>query len=87
MAGGIALAVPNKPGKKAAAGSVFKMRDKPPKHWERWRPEISLSGQPAHSASPAKSNDSPPAAEELVHHKGKEAGEKKKSKHWYRRLF
>ena len=87
MAGGIALAVPNKPGQKAAAGSVFKMRDKPPKHWERWRPEISLSGQPAHSSQPAKSKNSAPAAEELVHHKGKEAGEKKKSKHWYRRLF
>ena len=86
MAGGIALAVPNKPGKKAAAGSVFKMRDKPPKHWEKWHPEISLSGQQPHSSATAKPHDSP-ASEELVHHKGKEAGEKKKSKHWYRRLF
>lgn len=87
LAGGIALAVPNKPGNRAAEGSVFKLRTKAPRGWEKWRPQISLSGkdpQPNDSSGAGKQDPEP---EKLIHHKGEEAGEKKKSKHWYRRLF
>jgi len=79
LEGGIAFAVPEKLGPRAAEGSVFELHDKEPKNWKDWKPRISLSGK---TVGTTKSEEKP----ELVHHKGKEAGPKT-SKHWYQKLF
>ncbi len=40
MKGGIALAVPDAPGKRAPAKSVFALESAPPKDFEKWNPEL-----------------------------------------------
>ncbi|MFP8881692.1 MAG: MlaD family protein [Myxococcota bacterium] len=81
LAGGIAFANPTKPGTPAAAGSVFTLHDKPPKHHEDWKPRIWI-GPP--SKDPEPSTDPPES--QKVHHKGEAAGDEN-SHHWFNKLF
>ena len=78
MEGGIAFATPDKPGARAAAGSVFELASEEPKHWLKWDPRL-----PVGSGSGAAAKAEP---EEMVHHK-EDAKDDPKSHHWFHHLF
>ena len=82
VAGGIAFATPDDPGPPAAAGSVFALRNKAPKHHVKWKPRIWIGRKDA-DPDPTPADAEKP---EKVHHAGDAAG-KAGSHHWYNRLL
>jgi paraquat-inducible protein B len=81
LAGGIAFANPPEAGAPAARGSVFALRDSPPKHHEDWKPRIWIGPQ---NEDPEPSAALPKA--QKLHHKGDAAGDEN-SHHWFNKLF
>ncbi|NRA04128.1 MAG: MCE family protein [Myxococcales bacterium] len=93
LAGGIAFATPDKPGRPAAAGSVFELYDKPEKQWLRWSPRIWIgpgkdpgAGTGAGPGSATKRRARAKQKPEKVHFK-QDAGKDPKSHHWFQKLF
>ena len=93
LAGGIALATPDKPGPPAAAGSVFELYDKPEKKGLRWSPRIWIGpGKDPGAGAGSKAGSSKPGAApakqkpEKVHFK-EGAKQDPKSHHWFQKLF
>jgi paraquat-inducible protein B len=90
VSGAVAFATPDKPGVRAAAGSIFKLHDEPDKKWLEWRPHIWLGKEsdrpktgPVAAATAKKADEKP----ELVHHEGVDPTEQKTSHHWWSHVF
>ena len=91
FAGAVAFATPEKPGARAAAGSIFKLHNAPKKEWLTWRPHIWLGKK---SKRPKKGPVAVEAAVEidqeepkLVHHENADPADKKTSHHWWSDVF
>jgi paraquat-inducible protein B len=91
VSGAIAFATPEKPGARAAAGSIFKLHDEPKKEWLKWRPHIWLgkdSERPKKGPVAAKAAVETDQKEpELVHHENADPADKKTSHHWWSGAF
>jgi paraquat-inducible protein B len=91
VSGAVAFATPEKPGARAAAGSIFKLHDEPKKEWLKWRPHIWLgkeSDRPKKGPVAAKATVETDQEEpELVHHENADPAEKKSSHHWWSGAF
>jgi len=91
VSGAVAFATPEKPGSRAAAGSIFKLHDEPKKEWLSWRPHIWLgkksdrpkSGPVATTAAVESDKEEP----KLVHHENADPADQKTSHHWWSDVF
>jgi len=91
VSGAVAFATPEKPGARAAAGSIFKLHDEPKKEWLKWRPHIWLgkeSERPKKGPVAAKAAvDTDQEKPKLVHHENADPADKKTSHHWWSDVF
>ena len=90
LAGGMSFATPTKAGERAAAGSVFSVKDSYEDKWGKWSPEIWIQKS---SEGESEEGDVDVIEEEnqkLFHHRGEKAGDPSTSKgraSWFRRLY
>jgi len=91
VSGAVAFATPEKPGARAAAGSIFKLHDEPKKEWLSWRPHIWLGKKsdrpkagPVATTAAVESDEEEP---KLVHHENADPASKKTSHHWWSDVF
>jgi paraquat-inducible protein B len=91
VSGAVAFATPEKPGARAAAGSIFKLHDEPKKEWLKWRPHIWLgkeSERPKKGPVAAKAMvDTDQEKPKLVHHENADPADKATSHHWWSDVF
>jgi len=91
VSGAVAFATPEKPGSRAAAGSVFKLHDEAKKEWLGWRPHIWLGKKsdrpkvgPVATTAAVESDEEEP---KLVHHENADPASKETSHHWWSDVF
>jgi paraquat-inducible protein B len=91
VSGAVAFATPEKPGARAAGGSIFKLHDEPKKEWLKWRPHIWLGKEserpkkgPVAAKTAVQTDQEKP---KLVHHENADPANRKTSHHWWSEVF